>query len=618
MAFYFGKTMMQTRQQWEQKFRKVKRGEKPSGVLNVTVPTIVHHEEQHMDGSRTEWTTNETKIRAIPAYSYEQTVPFTRPCPTIFRVMFNKYFVESRQKYIWRTDDNWVTCKGYLDDEKIKAHIEGKEIYGVRAGEYTNCIVIDLDLHNGSKDVITRQLEVILNHFHGSRKCHYSVSRSGVHVIIILDRPTQIDAATAWLRNELQAIDTDELKELALSHNMRPISDMEILPSHKNGWRLPLARGRVTYLDEPLQGNDATLFSEQQLCSHNKILERYIWWLYEPSYAPLEQVYNFICGHLQEQEQPTQQKKKVSTAKKKVKGKGVLGSLGKMKNCYRQKLTDFWTGKVTPADSLNTAIVLTARMLPFYYDDTDEAIDFIEGLVDDLPNTDFSDRLSMGNRQEVSRAIRNSVYKVFDNNGGQPRVDESDAKLKFTKQAWDRIGFDLTDRSTWDRASASLGKHFAFTPAQIKALDYLAGILKVDLETCVEVTRQIIRVLHTERELSIGYFVKVLKSFGIKCGHHGRVNEYVTELVKMEWLIKQKEYWADGRRARTYIAGKEFYPKVRNTSSTPATLHVSSICIPFYVKEEDLLLAMNRKMPPMTVEEPPKPPPWPVLASSAC
>ena len=598
---------MKTRNQWLQKFRKVKRGEKPSGVLNVTVPVVVHHEEIQIDGSVTTWTTNETKVRAIPAYSYEQTVPFTRPCPTIFRVMFAKYFIWSRQKYIWRTEDHWVTCKGYLDNDKIKAHIEGKEIYGVRAGEYTNCIVIDLDLHNGSKDVITRQLEIILNHFHGSRKCHYSISRSGVHVIIMLDRPTQIDAATAWLRKELESLDTDELKELALSHNMRPISDMEILPSHKNGWRLPLARGRVTYLDEVLTGDGAT------------ILEHYIWWLYEPSYAPVEQVFNFICGHLQEQEQPTQQKKKVSAAKKKQKKDGVLGSLGKMKNCYRQKLVDFWTGKTNPADTLNTAIVLTARMLPFYYDDADEAIDFIEGLVDSLPDDSFSDRLSTGNRKEVSRAIRNSVYKVFDGNGGQQHIDESNAKLKFTKQAWDRVGFSLIDRSTWDRASASLGKHFAFTAAQFKALDYLAGILKVDLETCVEVTRQIIRVLHTQRELSIGYFAKVLKSFGIKVRHDGRVNQYLKALTEMGWLIKIREYWADGRRARTYIAGNEFYAKVRETSShTPATLHVSSISVPFYAKEADLGLAMNRKMPQTTAEEPPKPPPWPVLASSVC
>ncbi len=127
----------------------------------------------------------------------------------------------------------------------------------MRGGDVTNCIVIDLDLHNGSKKVFLRQLRVIMDHFHGSRKCHYSVSRSGVHVIIMLDRPTRIESARAWLRKELESLDTEELKAMALKHNMRPLSDVEIKPSQKDGWRLPFARGRVTYLDEPLEGNDA-------------------------------------------------------------------------------------------------------------------------------------------------------------------------------------------------------------------------------------------------------------------------------------------------------------------------------------------------------------------------
>ncbi len=600
---------MKTRNQWLQKFRKVKRGEKPSGFLNVTVPIVVHHEEVASDGSKTEWTTQETKTRQVGLYEYNQTVPFTKRCGTIYRTLFASYFISSRQKYIWRTEQHWVTCNGYLDDKKIRKHIEGKEIYGVRAGEFTNCIVIDLDLHNGCKEVATRQLDVILNHFHGSRKCHYSVSRSGVHVIIMLEKPTRTDAARAWLRTELQAIDTDELKELALSHNMRSISDMEIKPSKKDGWRLPFARGRVTYLDEPVEGNDAETFG------------RYIEWLVEPSYAPREHVFKFICDYLQEEEQtPQPQKKKVATAKKQTKIQGILGSLGKMKNCYRQKLVDFWNGKVTPADSLNVGIALTARMLPFYYDDADDAIDFIEELVDDLPDDSFSDRLSTGNRKEVSRVIRDTVCKVFDNNTGQPQVDESNVKLKFTKEAWDRAGFSLIDRATWDRASSSLGKYFHFIePAQIKALSFLADILKVDLETCAEVTRQIIRIGHTERELSIGYFAKVLKSFGINVRHDGRVNQYLNALTQMGWLIKIREYWAGGSRARTYIAGNEFYPQVRNTSSpTPAHTHVSSISVPLYVDEDDLALAMGRKMPPMTTEEQSKPPPWTVFASSAC
>jgi hypothetical protein len=244
-------------------------------VLNVTVPKTIHHEEIASDGTVTEWTTNETAVRNVPLYSYKQTVPFKRVCPTIHRTLFALYFISSRQKYIWRTDDHWVTCKGYLDNDKIKAHIEGKEIYGVRAGEYTNCIVIDLDLHNGSKDVITRQLEVILNHFHGSRKCHYSISRGGVHVIIILDKPTQIDAATAWLRKELETLDTQELKELALSHNMRPISDMEILPSRALTNPMPSSSSRnrhgIVRASALLIARPGIVLCKHNCCSENNV-----------------------------------------------------------------------------------------------------------------------------------------------------------------------------------------------------------------------------------------------------------------------------------------------------------------------------------------------------------
>ena len=121
---------------------------------------------------------------------------------------------------------------------------------------------------------------------------------------------------------------------------------------------MPFARGRVTYLDEPLEGNDKATF------------ERYIKWLVKPSYVSVEQVFSFIANYVEEQKQ--EQKKKVFLPKP-TKDKDVaLGFLGKMKNRYRQTLVDFWTGKVTPADSLNTAIVLTERMLPFYFDDADD------------------------------------------------------------------------------------------------------------------------------------------------------------------------------------------------------------------------------------------------------
>jgi len=192
-------TVMKTRNQWLQQLRHVHRGEEPCGWLTITIPGVIRHELRNTDGSVEHWSTEDIRTRRVPLYAYQQTAAFQRLCPTVLRALYTSYFVTGRTKYIWRCNDDWVTCKGYLDNDKIKAHIEGREIYGVRAGDLTNCLVIDLDLHGGCKEVVVRQLHVIVGHFHGTRRVHYSLSRRGVHVIIILDRPTPLDAARAWL-----------------------------------------------------------------------------------------------------------------------------------------------------------------------------------------------------------------------------------------------------------------------------------------------------------------------------------------------------------------------------------------------------------------------------------
>ena len=54
--------------------------------------------------------------------------------------------------------------------------------------------------------------------------------------------------------------------------------------------------------------------------------------------------------------------------------------------------------------------------------------------MDALPDDSFTTSLSTTATGGVGAAIRDTVYKVFDNNGGQPQVDDSKAKLKFTKK----------------------------------------------------------------------------------------------------------------------------------------------------------------------------------------
>src|SRR5262249_53590052 len=117
-------------------------------------------------------------------------------------------------------------------------------------------------------------------------------------------------------------------------------------------------------------------------------------------------------------------------------GAGGLGSLGKMKGGYAQVLTDFWSGRLNVADTLNTGSRRLALPLPYYLDDQEEAIDLIERYIDNLPDVSFSSRLSAGDRAEVSRVVANTVKQVYEGNGGQPDPEASSEKLRATVAAW--------------------------------------------------------------------------------------------------------------------------------------------------------------------------------------
>jgi len=133
----------------------------------------------------------------------------------------------------------------------------------------------------------------------------------------------------------------------------------------------------------------------------------------------------------------------------------------------------------------------------------------------------------------------------------------------------------------------------------------------------VELTRQILRVVHTQRELSVKYFLKVAKSFGVGTRHDGRINEYINALCGLGWMIRLKNYFAgqECARARTFIAGEEFYGQV-SSSTTPSHTYESKLSVPLFVLErqlEELFASLSVAEP---IKEPEKPPPELVVQES--
>jgi hypothetical protein len=564
---------LKTRKQWrKQDFRKVKKGEKPADHLAVK---YTYHREQidiAPDGSTTTTTTPTLKERLIPLYSLEQTEPYQRVGIQLLRDAYCRYFVDDAQKhtYLWWHNDHWNCCRGYISDDHIRKHLLGKDIYGVYGGDSTCFSAIDADYHGGDYELFRDQLTAVLKEIHGHDGWHYSFAARGCHLIRVHPRIATA-TARADLRRLLQEIDArhPDLRERAIKAGMKPISDWEVYPDPKQGCRLPLARNRIVLLDKP--------------CTD---LKSYLDWQMEPHYCSLEDalagIFKVIVPlPVEDKEETTQEKNKKIISE-------VGRVFGSLRGRYAKVLVDFWDGRINPPDSLNAAIVLTARMMPFYFNCQSDAVDFIEELIDDLPEASFSDRLSGGKRSSVSRIVRQSVKAVYDGNGHQSNPQLSTKKLTMTFNAWQKKGFSLVDRSTWRDFGVVLGDDFSFSNKELEGIAYFSQILKVDLQTTADATRHLLRLLvgNPSGQMSVSYVKKLLVGFGVHCGHHGKVNEFLNALAQAGWIVQVAGY-VRGRRGKLWQVGQRMLAKFPSLTTTNNPSLPSIICVPFPSQQGD-------------------------------
>ena len=364
--------LLKSKKQWRKDCRrKVLKDEKPVDYFDLKYRGNETSVEIATDGSKTETKRTVAKVRRIPLYSREQTQPYEKISAVLLRDMYCRYFVDDaeRNTYLWwsKKGGHWLTCRGYLDDEKIRLHLKGEETYGVLGGDYTCFVAIDADFHNGDHGIFKDQVALVLETLHGRDRWHYSISLRGLHIIRTHEK-VLLTQARDDLRNLLTAIDSQdpELHSSAVAAGMRPISDWEVYPDPKQAFRLPLARGRVTFLDKSYEKVD---------------LRSYVGWQIEPVYGSVEEAMAAIFAIIQpvggSQPKKEEEKSKPQSSPPPVASESVFG---KLRGRYAQVLVDFWTGKNNPPDSLNCAVAFTARMMPHYFDDPDDAIDFIEGL----------------------------------------------------------------------------------------------------------------------------------------------------------------------------------------------------------------------------------------------
>jgi hypothetical protein len=577
-----------TRNQWKKKRRKVRKKEQPVARLRWSEWSFVDVDRHECDGTVT---TSKEKIliqKECGLFSEDQTDPYRGTRRTWAINIFRNYFVRfaSRAHYIWWVDEpldggnpRWLHCDGRLQEWQFKMHLKGDEKYGVRGGEWTHFGSIDHDLHEGDPDIFLEQFRILLDEFHGKDSWHFQVAdkdAGGVHLVQTFRTPVLLESYRNTLRERLQDLDQrhPDLAARARAAGMKTLGELEIFPDSQKGFRLPLCAGRTMLLDRPLER-----VYDKRLKREVHDVVGYVSWLSraEKQYMSAEEVFQLVKGRLRlPQPKPQVEKQEIKPDKSKTKrvpgGAGGLGSLGKMKGRYAQVLTDFWSGRLNVADTLNTGIRLLALPLPYYFDDQEEAIDLIERYIDDLPDLSFSSRLGSGNRAEVSRIVTNTVRQVYEGNGGQPDPEASSEKLKATVAAWKKRGFDPTDKTTWHKASAvqpcNLAPEFFWQPDEVIKVGRLQRLLNVGLQVTSDAVKFFLRLVkgHTG-EIAVSFVKNLLERFGVKCGHNGKANQFLDLLRQWDWIrVTASEKWYSREterkgRARTYAIGEAMVHK---------------------------------------------------------
>jgi hypothetical protein len=576
-----------TRRQWLRRGRKVPPKSEPAARM-------IHTYEPSSDAPSLEeiWV-NEPDLcllidQEIPLFHISQTVAVNLSPRTQAYLAFEQIFLLPARKndFIrWNFNKpnprtpgqlgNWETENDgeFLSESIIRRHINQRAIIGVKSGRKTRFIALDHDFHGKNRQIYLDQAEVLLEHFHGAG-WHYQVAAGeidGMHYLRVYDDPHDLHAVRWMMRQQLRELDAKypELADRAKTAKMPTFGQMEIYPSSRTGFRLPLCRGRQMLLDRPLP-----------LVKHQRRLvqdvDGYIGWLQNPDrqYMAQEEILTLLWYDLASSKPKDVLKSATSVTKKPVDdGSG----LGKMVGCCRQKLTSFWNGAFNPPKSLNQALIVSARIFSFEGLPEHRACNLLEEYVAALPAHAHvcSDRLQQGDHQAIHRCILRSVEQAYDGNKGQADAGISTSKLRQAVACWQRGGFKLSDKSSWNNcwAKYSTLQDISWTADDERDINsyFLPVLGKKCPASALAVAQGIVKmaaVKHSQESgIDYSYWQAFLRDeFGVICGNRNKLHRILLATKELNLLdVHSSAVWfADGRKgfATIYCPGKRVVDRV--------------------------------------------------------
>lgn len=601
-----------TREAWRRQLRRIPKGTSPRALVRV-------HEERKRTLTCGEVITPIIS-RTFSLFHASQTRPQRKTDLQIAQLAFYELYLKpaSRNRHIrWTRGDwqeaedgnrywdataaswGWRTLRGRPRLQDLADHLNGKEIYGVYGGTQSAYLLIDLDLHNVPLLLFLKRLAALIDYFHGRFACHFQVAEQarGIHLILHFCEQVPLMTNGRWIVRELGKLDDHfgDTHFTRVEGEERHLN-IEIYPS-ANPHRLPLCKGRVMLLGEPL----ALIERRGRLVQD---VAGYMRWLKDANrtYMDRDEVHRYVLERLDVGCSSTYQRPSSRSAQRDsqspiptpsksedTKGKGAF------KGKLRPAIVGIWRdGELGPFRHLNDAINVTLRALYFEGLKQTEANGLLSVYLDEVPSS-ISTRLPY-RKSEVLDVVRRDAAKIWNGNGGQRDPQTSSRIWRQTIDAWQRVGFRVSDKSTWSRSSSPITvvncPDIEFSETERRLLISEMTPLLVGRKQATKPTKQesVIRAVGYflrfvkchGGEIAISWLPEILKDFDLKVGNHDKQKRFFNLLRQWEWIYLRVDYWhpsqygEKGRgRARAYGIGSALSERFHVPSPlyTPPTPH---------------------------------------------
>lgn len=397
----------------------------------------------------------------------------------------------------------------------LTSHRNGRRHQGLRAGDASRLVIFDGDRHGGCVPLGEHVLRVrgLLGHLqekYAATRPHatnVNPANASCHVAGYIPRCWGRDKIACWVE--------------ALREEFPWLRQWQVYPVDLPQVYLPLRIDKATVIDGPLAKATHKVKIDgkmKKVLGHDWVA--YLEWLESDKPCDIDAVEGTL-RRAAVPDAPARALEAHERAGKATKGGKGLTAGGSHRGKERLIQVDYWEGRLVPSPGEGGRIMTFALRYLVVAEGfaAEEAVDWVMDGVDRLPDSSFILRLSKPNGPELLRkSLLVQSRRYEKDNGWQRDPAASTEKLLAAKAAWDRIGFVLSDRSTWNSAGKGTlpRRRLVWEGELADVLPRLAEAAACTEEKAAELAEEVATHVAARGELSLTYLGFVLKRVGLK------------------------------------------------------------------------------------------------------